>query len=181
MKKSHLTAATALVAVLMLSGFTASAMTPATDSKAPQKTMMQRHKGPMARMSAEGSKLMREAMSKMHEENKELFAKMGTLHKELGDLMKAATFDKGAYLKKNDEIQALRAKIDSARAAAIAEVASKVSPDDRAALARPMRGPRGQGMRGKGMRGKGMGPMGGGMGPRDGSGPMGEGSDDTEE
>lgn len=172
MKKFYLTAATALVTVFLLSG-TAQALTsaaPAGEAKAPVQEMMkkgQKMQAPM-QLSEEKAKLVHETMSKMHEDNKDSFEKMGALHKEMREIMKAPTFDKEAYLEKSAEIQSVHAKIAEARAKAVAEVAGKLTPEERESIERPMMMHQRHGSMMKDcmgpMKGKCKGPMGQGAG-----------------
>lgn len=169
MKKVHLYAASAMFAALLASGM-AQAVTaaPAKETKATvqQEEAKKLPHRPLKELSEEKATLFREAMKKMHEENKELFGKMGTLMKEQKEILKAPTFDKAAYIAKSAEIQDVHSKISTARAATIAEVASKMTVEERDALSQPhfmmMDGSR------RGFKHGNGGPMGG---PRDGRGP----------
>lgn len=159
MKKIHLVAATALLSAMLASGYAQAATTAAKDATPP--------KGAMMKSSAERQEMMakmkpiHEAMTKMHEENKETFEKIEALQKELTAIVKADTFDKAAYVSKAGEIDALHQKIAAARAEAMAEGLSKMSAEDRKTMPEPMMGMRPH--RGPMMMGKG--PMGAMKGP----------------
>lgn len=164
MKKRHLFAATALAAVLLVSGLAqaktptaaATATPPAAAAQAKPGYGMGMQGGPMmgANLSDENRKLLQDAMAKVREDNKETFDLIQTKRAELKEILHAPKFDKDAYTDKHEEIQALHNKMMKARTAAFAGVAEKMTPEERAKLPGPMMG----GMRhgGKGM-GKGMG------------------------
>ena len=160
MKKTHLLAATALVAVLLVSGF---ADVNAADKAAPQKTTTEATaqqmpmKHGMQGMSEESRKMMQGVMEKVREENKALFDEAQAKHKELQKIMKAPTFDKEAYLNKKEEVQTLHHKMSKARSEAMASVLEKMKPEERAKMGEGMmHGPRGMMKGGKGMGRGGM-------------------------
>lgn len=176
MKKTHLFAATALLSVLLVGGLAEAktAAKPEATSTEQAAQMTKGHPG-MAKLSEASQKLMKETMDKLHADNKATFEDIQTKHKEMQDIMKAATFDKSAYLAKHEEIQALHAKMSTARADAFASVAEKLTAEERAGFA-------GRGM--MGMRHDGKGPHGGKMGSGMGRGmnpdcPMADDAEDT--
>ncbi len=136
MKKVHLYAASAMFAALLVSGM-AHAVTAAPAKEAKATVQEEAKKLPPKPLSEEKAALFRDAMKKMHEDNKELFGKMGALMKEQKEILKAPTFDRAAYIAKSAEIQEVHAKIGAARAATIADVASQMTAEEREALSQP--------------------------------------------
>ncbi len=171
MKKVHLYAASALLAASLVSGMAhaVTATTPAKDTKTTVQEDTKKKVSPKP-LSEEKSTLFREALRKMHTDNRELFTKIGALMREQKQILKAPTFDKAAYIAKSAEIQEVHAKITAARAAAIADVAAQMTAEERDALSQPhfmMMDGSGRGPK-IGKNGPKGGPMGG---PRDGKGP----------
>ncbi len=158
MKKTHLLAATALVATMMLNApaFAADAST----TTKPAAT------APKAVKPAQGP--MHEAMMEMKAENKEEMAELKTKHEELHKIATAATFDKSAYLAKHEEIAALHAKMAKARAEIMADKLANMTAEQRAKLPDMSQRP----MMQHHMMGKGMG--GGMMGNGPAAAPKGE-------
>lgn len=171
MKKAQLYAASALLSVFMLSGLTQpslAAATATTETKAAvQADVPQRapRRLPLKPLSEEKMKLVDEAKAKMTAESKPLFEQTFKLRKEMHDLLVAEKFDEGAYMAKHAEAQKMQSKIGELRARAVAEVAPKLTAEERAGLPRLL------------TRGKGK-PHGGDvmMKGRGGKGPMGNGA-----
>lgn len=150
MKKVHLYAASAMLAVLLSSGFAQAAdMAPAA-ATGPMVGMMAQQKA----LPEDKAKMLQDAIAKVHEANKPLFEKVGALHKELNEILTAESFDKDAYIAKQAEIHEAMGKIGQARAEALADVAAKFTPEERAVLSHPM-----MGMRSGPMMMNGQGPM----------------------
>lgn len=160
MKKTPLFAATALLSVLLASGFAEAKATAETKPAGDAMT----HEMPMkdgmgqSKLSEATQKLMKESMDKVREANKATFEEMKAKYQELQTILKAPKFDKAAYLAKHEEIQSLHHKVGTARTEAFASVAEKMSVEERASL----RGP-GSGM-GMHRNGMGKGKMHGGAG-----------------
>ncbi len=168
MNKKHLIIASALLSVILISGM-AQAKTepsPATTTTKTTQAATDKTAFPMRRMmpnlSEAGQKVLQETMNKERESDKATFEEMQTKRSELGEILKAATFDKAAYLAKEKEIQALQAKMMTAHAEALASAAAQMTPEDRAQLAnrpqRPMKGGQ-EGPRGGMRQGGAMAPM----------------------
>jgi len=162
MKKTPLYIASALLSVLLLSGYanaktaeqTATNVVSAASSEAKGVAAAPKAGRPdMPKLSEAGQKILRESMEKTREEHKASFEAIEAKHKELQDIMKASTFDKSAYLAKEAEIQALHQKMMTSRSESLAAALEQMTPADRAAFSQG--GPRPH-MMGKGM-GKGMG------------------------
>ena len=161
MKKTPLYIASALLSVLLLSGMAQAKTMEATATPKTTQTMpAKKGMGAGIGLSEAGQKLMHDTMTKQREENKATFEGLTAKQKELDALLKAATFDKAAFLAKDAEIQELHQKMMRARSEAFADIATQLSPEDRAKLAEG-RGPHfrmdGKGPHGKGMMKNGMG------------------------
>jgi len=167
MKKKNLILASALLSVLLVSGLAQSKTTEATTTataaattKTAQTMPVKKGMGAGLGLSEAGQKLMHDSMTKQHEENKATFEALMAKQKELDAILKAPTFDKDSFLAKDAEIQTLSQKMMRARSESFAEIASQMTPEDRAKLAES-RGPHfrmdGMGPHGKGMMKKGMG------------------------
>ncbi|MFA6279402.1 MAG: periplasmic heavy metal sensor [Bdellovibrionales bacterium] len=140
MKKKHLIIASALLSVIMISGMAQAKTetTPATAAKTTQ-AVVDKSDRPMRPMmpnlSEAGQKLLQEAMTKERESGKATFEEMQTKRGEMESLLKAATFDKSDYLAKEQELQAMQAKMMAMHAEAFASAAAQMTPEDRAQLA----------------------------------------------
>ncbi len=164
MKKVHLYAASALLAVLLTSGVSHAATNQAASATAKETVAVQGEAKAQVQpklaqpLSEEKMKLVRESMDKASEEQKPLLAQSFKVRKEMKEIMAAPTFDRKAYLAKHEEMQKLQAQIADIRVNSIADVATKLTPEERASLPPlMMKGPRGMGMRGPGgMMGRGM-------------------------
>jgi len=159
MKKTPLLAATAVLTVLLATGFaqaktaTETTAAPATAPAATMRGLDKPMRGPMMgmpKLSEASQKMMQESMNKVREENKATFEEMEAKHKELQEIMKAPSFDKTAFLAKHEELRTLREKLESSRLDAMANVMEKMSSEDRAQMG-GMGMMDGRGM-GKGMR-----------------------------
>ena len=80
--------------------------------------------------------LLRTAMKKVHEENKDVFEELHKLHKEQHDILAAKTFDKAAYLSVSAKIEAKRDQLVKAHTEAFASIADKFTPEEREHLVR---------------------------------------------
>lgn len=98
-------------------------------------------------ISGPHAKLVCHAMKKSYAENKPLMEKAMKLHRKTQAVLSAKTFDAKTYLALTREMSALHGKMMDNRARAIASVASKLSPDERA---RAFAFPPMHGMHGKG-------------------------------
>ncbi len=170
MNKKPLIMASALLSVILISGM-AQAKTetvPVTSATKVTQEATDKAARPMppmmANLSEAGQKLLQEAMTKGHEADKATFDDMKTKRSELGEILKAATFDKAAYLAKEQEIQALHAKMTASHFEAFASAASQMTQEDRTQLANRPQHPRQGGLNaphGKMRDGKGPMPMAG--------------------
>ena len=129
--------AAALVSILMLAG-TAKAETVPSKSPAlpaasaePQKPV----KSDKPRLSDEKYKILKAAMSKAREDNKQVNEQIKTKHKELAAIMGAERFNKSAFLAKHAEMQDLITKASRSRTEALATVAEQFNAQDRKILA----------------------------------------------
>lgn len=84
--------------------------------------------------------LVKESFEEGREAHKASREQMKALHEEVKAILLAPTFDKEAYLAKNKEITALRSSLHNQRAERLAELASKLTPEERKILVE-MRGP----------------------------------------
>jgi len=107
---------------------------PAAESTTANEMMPMKGRPMMPKLSEASQKMMREAMEKVHEDNKPIFDDMVAKHKELQEIVKAPTFDKAAYLEKHEELDALRQKLDKSRSEAMASVIEKMPASDRAEM-----------------------------------------------
>lgn len=141
MNKKHLIMASALLSVILISGMAQAKTEPAPATTATKTTQASPDKAavPMRRMmpnlSEAGQKLLQESMKQERESDKATFEEMQTKIKELGEILKAATFDKAAYLSKEQEIQALHAKMMTSRSESFASAVEQMTAEDRAQLA----------------------------------------------
>jgi len=163
MKKSMLLVSSFLISSALLSG---AALAQGAPPSAPPSDgpWMERPMTPP--MSEAGQKIMHETMEASRKGGKAIIEALQTKDKEADALLKAATFDKKAYLAKKAEMRALHEKLALLHDEAFVTAASKMTAEDRAVLAERPRGPHGP------MKGGHPGRRGGGP---DGAAPMAEG------
>ncbi len=163
MKKTSLSAASALLSVLLLSS-PALAATGEKATEAPASVQQEAGRpmrsGAPKPLSEDKMKLVKATAEKLRAQNKDLLAQERALRQEMHDLLVAATFDREAYLAKHAEGQKLRAKMAEARAVAVADLAPQLTAEERAGLPRllmhgPAHGKKGGMMKNK--KGKDMG------------------------
>lgn len=138
-----------------------------------------RHGGPGCGISPEHRALMKDAMEKAHKANAGLMKEAEAKRKALQAALSAKTFDRKAFLAATDDLAALQAKKHHNMAEAFADVAEKLSPEERKKCPMFAGGMHGPGMRHGGPGGPG-GPGGwkhhrGGPGCGHGKGHMGHG------
>lgn len=90
-------------------------------------------------LPAEKAEAFRETLKASREQNKDKREQMKKLHEELKAIVTAPTFDKGAFLAKHKEINAVRAELSTARESAMAEALSGLTQAERTAVAENMK------------------------------------------
>jgi len=100
-------------------------------------------------MSPEKRELIRGAMKKAHEQNEGLRKQMDDRHQALEKVLSAKKFDREAFLKVSDELAALKEQRRRSMAEAFADIAPKLTPDERKKCAMFIGGGRHHGMRGR--------------------------------
>jgi uncharacterized membrane protein len=161
MKKTYLIAAPMLAAALLAGGqaFSEDAAPAATKKEAASITGEMNMK--MKRQMNPVVKKLHEAMRKADEENKETLKEVEAKRKELREIVRAATFDKKAFMAKHEEIKALMEKVSDHRMEAKADFYAGLTAEERSSLPdRPNWGMRGMS---KGMMKDGMHRQGGPM------------------
>lgn len=105
-----------------------------------------RHEGGKARIEAalsqlpaEKASLVKDFMEKQKAAGKARHEQIRTLRKDMRELLVAREFDKNAYLAKSRQLQQLQAESQTARAAGLADVASKLTQEERMILADAMK------------------------------------------
>lgn len=89
---------------------------------------------PMSALSEAKGRLIHEAMMKAGLADKPIHEKLIRINGELQAIMEAPKFNRKAFIKKSNEQANLRAQLEKHRAAALASVADKFSPEERKAL-----------------------------------------------
>ncbi|MBI1274412.1 periplasmic heavy metal sensor [bacterium] len=104
-----------------------------------------KHDGPpshmkeaLAKLPESKRELVENTFKSMHEQGKASHEQMKKLHDELKAIMVAPTFDKAAYLAKHKQLAALRNQEMEKREQAMADLASKLTQDERKTLADAM-------------------------------------------
>lgn len=90
-----------------------------------------RHGGPGCGMSEEKRELLHSAMKKAHGDNEALKKRVQDRHAALQKVLGAKKFDQQAFLSVYDELAALGTQKKRNMASAFADVAGKLSPDER--------------------------------------------------
>lgn len=90
-------------------------------------------------LPAEKAKAFRETLKASREQNKDKREQMKKLHEELKAIVTAPTFEKGAFLAKHKEINAVRADLDTARESAMADALSGLTQAERTVVAENMK------------------------------------------
>lgn len=136
-------ATTALV--LSLAAAPAFAETKGADRHAEGKARVE---AAIAKLPADKAALVKTYFETQKTNGKASFEQTRALRKEMREMLTAPQFDKEAYLAKSRQVQELQAKSQSDRAQALADVASKLNQQERAALMDAMKPHKG-GHRGK--------------------------------
>ena len=135
--RMHLYVAAALVSVMLLAGTvkaeTTSSKTPTPPAASAEQQKPVKSDGP--RLSDEKYKILKAAMSKTREDNKQINDQIKTKRKELAALMGAERFNKSAFLAKHAEMQDLITKASRNRTEALATVAEQFNVQDRKIMA----------------------------------------------
>lgn len=100
-------------------------------------------------MSPEKRELIHGAMKKAHEQNEGLRKQMEDRHAAMEKVLSAKKFDREAFLKVADEMAALQEQKRHSMAEAFADIAPKLSADERKKCAMFMAGGMHHGMRGR--------------------------------
>ena len=94
------------------------------------------HHDGFLKLSDEKRKMLHEAMESVHKQNEPLFEQKHKLHEELHALLAAPKFDENAYLEKRAKMDELKATMHKNMETAFAQVAGKLTPEEREMLAR---------------------------------------------
>lgn len=88
----------------------------------------------LAKLPEDKATLFRDTMKGVKEQNKVKWEQLRTLREEKKAIVSAPTFDKDAYLAKTKEIQGIMGEMFTARNAAIADVLSQLTAEERATV-----------------------------------------------
>ncbi len=89
----------------------------------------------LGKLPLDKQKLYQDAVAQAEQDNSELHEQFDDARKQSAIILKAREFDRDAYIKQISILHELRGKIMQNTANAIADIAGKFSPDERAILA----------------------------------------------
>ena len=93
----------------------------------------------LSNLPEQKAEAFRNTMKQTHDKNAALYDQMKKLHDDLYTITTAEKFDKKAYIAKNKELQAVYAKMNATRGAAMGTALSNLSQDERKTVADAMR------------------------------------------
>lgn len=86
-------------------------------------------------LSPEHEKLFLEAMKSLHENNRDTEERIESTRSEILDILTAPQFNASAYQEKTNQLHELHGKMKSQMTQVVLELAAKLSPEERQALA----------------------------------------------
>ncbi len=89
----------------------------------------------VAKLPADKQKIYKDAVAHAEQDNAELHEQFDDIRKKSAAILKAPDFDRESYIKQITKLHELRGKIMYNTANAVADIAGKFSPDERATLA----------------------------------------------
>jgi uncharacterized membrane protein len=98
----------------------------------------QRFEQALSSLPQEKAALVRETMEKSKEKNVALKEESAKIHEEVRAISTADTFDRAAFLAKRERLRAIRNEMGTAWDQAMADVAEKLTAEERRALAAAM-------------------------------------------